>query len=61
LSNVLEQAGARANELVTNLQNVTAEEKIEYRVLGSMGLLLEDGRGTFDYTVDFEQSLLNLA
>ncbi|MGB7026759.1 MAG: VWA domain-containing protein [Candidatus Acidiferrum sp.] len=57
LSNVLEQAGARANELVTNLQNFTAEEKIEYRVLGSMGLLLEDGRGTFDYTVDFEQSL----
>ena len=61
LSNVLEQAGARANELVTNLQNFTAEEKIEYRVLGSMGLLLEGGKGTFDYTVDFEQSLGGLA
>lgn len=61
LSKVLEKAGARADQLVTNLQNFTAEEKIEYRVLGSMGLLLEDGKGTFDYTVDFEQSLGGLA
>ncbi|MGC1417019.1 MAG: VWA domain-containing protein [Candidatus Acidiferrum sp.] len=61
LSNVLEQAGARADQLVTNLQNFTAEEKIEYRVLGSMGLLLDGGKGTFDYTVDFEQSLGGLA
>ncbi|MGC0772943.1 MAG: VWA domain-containing protein [Candidatus Acidiferrum sp.] len=61
LSMVLEQAGTRANQLVTNLQNFTAEEKIEYRVLGSMGLLLEGGKGTFDYTVDFKQSLGGLA
>lgn len=61
LSKVLEQAGTRADELVTNLQNFTAEEKIEYRVLGSMGLLLDGGKGTFDYTVDFEQSLGGLA
>jgi VWFA-related protein len=56
LSKVLEQAGARADQLVTNLQNFTAEENIEYRVLGSMGLVLDGGKGTFDYTVDFEQS-----
>ena len=61
LSAVLEQAGARAEQLVTNLQNFTAEERIEYRVLGSMGIVLEGGRGTFDYTVDFEQSLGGLA
>jgi VWFA-related protein len=55
LSEVLEKAGARADQLVTNLQNFTAEEKIEYRVLGSSGVLLDGGKGTFDYTVDFEQ------
>jgi VWFA-related protein len=55
LSKVLEQAGARADDLVSNLQNFTAQEKIEYKTLGNMGLVLEDGAGAFDYTVVFEQ------
>jgi VWFA-related protein len=55
LSNVLEQAGARAEELVANLQNFTAQEKIEYQLLGNSALLLEGGGGTFDYTVVFDQ------
>jgi len=61
LSNVLEQSGARADELVTNLQNFTAQEKIEYQLLGSMAQLLDGGTGTFDYTVVFEQHLGRLA
>jgi VWFA-related protein len=61
LSNVLEQAGARADDLVSNLQNFTAQEKIEYKTLGNMGLVLEDGTGTFDYTVVFEQRAEGLA
>jgi VWFA-related protein len=57
LSNVLEQAGSRAEELVANLQNFTAQEKIEYQLLGNSALLLEGGKGTFDYTVVFGQRL----
>ena len=55
LSNVLEQAGARAEELVANLQNFTAQEKIDYQLLGNSALLLEGGSGAFDYTVVFGQ------
>jgi VWFA-related protein len=61
LSSVLEQAGARADDLVSNLQNFTAQEKIEYKMLGNMSLVLEDGTGTFDYTVAFEQRPKGLA
>ncbi|MGC1484028.1 MAG: VWA domain-containing protein [Candidatus Acidiferrum sp.] len=61
LSHVLEQSGARADGLITSLQNFTAQEKIEYHSLGNMGLLLEAGKGTFDYTVDFQQRLGGLA
>jgi hypothetical protein len=61
LSNVLEQAGARAEELVANLQNFTAQEKIDYQLLGNSALLLEDGKGTFDYTVVFGHRLEGLA
>jgi VWFA-related protein len=61
LTNVLEQAGDRADDLVSNLQNFTAQEKIEYKMLGNMGLVLEDGTGTFDYTVVFEQRAEGLA
>lgn len=61
LSSVLEQADARANEMVANLQNFTAQEKIEYQSLGYMGNHLEDGQGTFDYVVVFEQRLEGMA
>lgn len=61
LSYVLEQSGGRADELVTNFQNFTAEEKIEYQSVGHMAHLLEGGVGTFDYIVVFEQRLEGLA
>jgi VWFA-related protein len=61
LSNVLEQAGQRANEMVTNLQNFTAQEKIEYRLLENGGDSLRTGAGTFDYTVAFQQRQEGLA
>jgi VWFA-related protein len=61
LSSVLEHAGTRADDLVSNLQNFTAEEKIEYRMIGSMAHLLEEGQGTFNYTVVFEQRAEGLA
>jgi hypothetical protein len=57
LSAVLEQAGARANELVGNLENFTAQERIAYRSLGLSGNRLASGAGTFDYIVAFEQGL----
>ncbi len=56
-SHVLEQAGARANELVASLQNFTAEEKIEYQAFDRLGYVKEGGTGTFDYVVDFQQAL----
>ena len=55
LSTVLEQAGTRATELVTNLQNFTAEERIEYRSLGNAYQLGSDV-GSFDYIAAFDQS-----
>ena len=55
LSNVLEQAGARAEELVANLQNFTAQEKIEYQLFGNVTHLLGGGTGTFNYIVVFDQ------
>jgi predicted esterase len=55
LATVLEQAGTRAVELVTNLQSFTAEERIEYRSLGNA---YEQGYdvGAFDYTAAFDWS-----
>jgi VWFA-related protein len=54
LSTVLEQTGKRATELLANLQNFTAQERIEYRVLGNVGDQLDYGTGSFDYTAVFE-------
>jgi VWFA-related protein len=54
LSTVLEQTGKRAIELLANLQNFTAQERIEYRVLGNVGDQLDYGTGSFDYTAVFE-------
>jgi VWFA-related protein len=61
LSEVLEQAGARADELVTNLQNFTAQEKIEFQLRSSVTHVLQAGTGTFDYTVVFDQRPEGLA
>jgi len=61
LSEVLEQAGARADELVTNLQNFTAQEKIEFQLRSSVAHVLQAGTGTFDYTVVFGQRPEGLA
>jgi hypothetical protein len=55
LPNILEQSAARANEMVTNLENFTAQEKIEYQGFDSMGRLQDGGAGTFDYVIVFEQ------
>ncbi len=55
LSDALKRAGARANELITNLQNFTAQENIEYKALNSNGTPRDVGAGTFDYVVIFEQ------
>ena len=55
LSSVLAQAGTRATELVTNLENFTAHERIEYRLMGKMGDQLDSDVGTFDYTAAFEK------
>ena len=55
LSNVLEHASARAEELVANLQNFTAQEKIEYRLFANVTHLLDGGAGTFDYAAVFDQ------
>jgi hypothetical protein len=55
LSAVLEQAGARATELVSNLQNFTAEERIEYRSLGN-AYQLGSEVGSFDYIATFDRS-----
>lgn len=49
LSAVLEQAGTRATEFVGNLQNFTAQERIEYRSLGN-AYQVDSGVGSFDYT-----------
>ena len=46
---VLAQAGVRANELVTNIQNFTAQERIEFRLLDVIGNQYDAGSDDFDY------------
>ena len=48
-------SGHRAGELVANLQNFSAQEKIEYRLYRNVTALLESGRGTFDYVAFYDQ------
>jgi hypothetical protein len=55
LPKVLEQAGAHALELTTNLENFTAQEQIEYEKLTHNGLLEENDSSTFNYVFAFEQ------
>lgn len=54
LSQVLDQAGARMTEMIDNLQNFTASEKIEYQVFDDIGSLQDGGRDTFNYLVNFD-------
>ena len=56
LSAILEQAGARAAELYTNLESFSAQEQIEYQASDHMGYLQDARTGTFDYVVLFQQS-----
>lgn len=57
LSSALERAGARANELATNLQNFTAQENIEYQAFDRLGYTTDGGTGRFEYVVVFQQGL----
>ncbi|MGB7285012.1 MAG: hypothetical protein WBE13_22315 [Candidatus Acidiferrum sp.] len=56
LANVLEQASESVSELVTNLQNFTAREKIEYQTSDRDGMIQDLGSAMFDYIVVFQQS-----
>ena len=50
LSSVLQQAGARAEDLITNLQNFTAQERIKYVQISNLSRFLDGDQGAFDYT-----------
>lgn len=50
LAAVLTQAGVRANELVTNIQNFTAQERIEFRILDNVGNQYDTGSDDFNYS-----------
>ena len=56
LSDILERAGARANELYDSLESFSAQERIEYRASDHMGYLQDARAGTFDYVVLFQQT-----
>jgi hypothetical protein len=56
LSKVLRQAGASESEQVINLQNFTAQEKIEYRTTDVQNFVKDLGSEMFDYIVVFQQS-----
>jgi VWFA-related protein len=49
LNDVLAQAATRATELVSNLQNFTAQEHVVYRVLGGGAEQVDSGTGDFGY------------
>jgi len=56
LAEVLQRAAASTSELITNLQNFTAQEKIAYQVSDREGFALDAGSGSFDYVVIFERA-----
>jgi len=56
LDHVLEQAGERTDELVSNLQNFSAQEKIDYQSSDRQGFVRDSGSDTFDYVVIFHQA-----
>lgn len=49
LSQVLKKASARAEEMEENLANFTADETIQYQLIGSSGALPVYRSGTFEY------------
>jgi hypothetical protein len=53
LAQVLEQAGGRAVEMITNLQNFTAQEKIQYQTSDLQNFVKDFGSETFEYVVVF--------
>jgi hypothetical protein len=55
VSQVLKDAGSHALELTNNLENFTAEEKIEYTLLNPNGFLDESDSGVFDYVFAFDR------
>jgi hypothetical protein len=57
LSDVLELAGVRANELYTSLESFSAQERIQYQSSDHMGYLQDARTGTFDYVVLFHLTL----
>jgi hypothetical protein len=56
LADALAKAGARSNELVTNLQTFTSRETIEFKEFDSLGLVKDSGSGSFDYIVALQTS-----
>jgi VWFA-related protein len=56
LPDILEHAGARANELYDSLQDFSAQERIEYQASDHMGYLQDVRMGTFNYIVLFQQA-----
>ncbi|MGB6432119.1 MAG: VWA domain-containing protein [Candidatus Acidiferrales bacterium] len=56
LTDVLSQAGERAQELVDNLQRFAAKETIQLQQLNSMGMLVGSQIANYDYLVTFEQA-----
>jgi hypothetical protein len=61
LPNVLNQAGLRAANLVSSLQNFTAHERIRYEETDDMGNPDFAAAEDFDYTVDFGEKAGALA
>ena len=53
LETVLEQAGNRASEMVANLQNFTAQEDVQYQIVGRAFNLQDFGSEQFEYVVSF--------
>lgn len=56
LTKLLAQAAASESEQVTNLQNFTAQEKIQYQTNDRQGLIADLGSETFEYIVLFEKT-----
>jgi hypothetical protein len=55
LSHVLESTGAHATEMNTNLENFSAEERIQYEMLDQYGFAENSDESLFDYVFAFEQ------
>jgi hypothetical protein len=55
VSKVLQAVGAHAAELTTNLENFSAEERIQYEMLDRSGFAEHSDESVFDYVFAFEQ------